>query len=100
MGNTLHTVDQQVSYIATGSTWIESKAIQQLQTTASLPGMVSVVGMPDLHPGRGYPIGAAFFSTKRFYPALVGNDIGCGMVLFQTDIKNRKLTSISSKTTF
>ncbi|WP_369309078.1 RNA ligase RtcB family protein [Providencia rettgeri] len=91
MGNTLHTVDEQVSYIATESTWIESKAIQQLQTTANLPDMVSVVGMPDLHPGRGYPIGAAFFSTKRFYPALVGNDIGCGMSLFQTDIKQSKV---------
>ncbi|MEY0541945.1 RNA ligase RtcB family protein [Providencia rettgeri] len=91
MGNTLHTVDQQFSYIATESTWIESKAIQQLQTTANLPNMVSVVGMPDLHPGRGYPIGAAFFSTKRFYPALVGNDIGCGMALFQTDIKKSKV---------
>ncbi|XNM53276.1 RtcB family protein [Escherichia coli] len=41
--------------------------------------MQRVVGMPDLHPGRGYPIGAAFFSVGRFYPALVGNDIGCAM---------------------
>ena len=31
-------------------------------------------------------MGAAFFSTGRFYPALVGNDIGCGMALWQTDI--------------
>lgn len=91
MGNTLHSVGEHVSFIATESTWIESKAIQQLQTTANLPNMVSVVGMPDLHPGRGYPIGAAFFSAKRFYPALVGNDIGCGMSLFQTDIKRAKV---------
>ena len=48
--------------------------------------MQRVVGLPDLHPGRGYPVGAAFFSTGRFYPALVGNDIGCGMALWQTDI--------------
>ncbi|MGQ7115396.1 hypothetical protein ACUOFC_60460, partial [Escherichia sp. TWPC-MK] len=27
-------------------------------------------------------IGAAFFSVGRFYPALVGNDIGCGMAFF------------------
>lgn len=40
--------------------------------------------------GRGYPIGAAFFSAGRFYPALVGNDIGCGMALWQTDILARK----------
>ncbi|MEX9786251.1 RNA ligase RtcB family protein [Providencia manganoxydans] len=91
MGNTLHSVGDNVSYIATENTWIESKAIQQLQITANLPDMVAVVGMPDLHPGRGYPIGAAFFSTQRFYPALVGNDIGCGMSLFQTDIKIAKL---------
>lgn len=91
MGNTLHSVGEHIRYIATESTWIESKAIQQLQITANLPDMVSVVGMPDLHPGRGYPIGAAFFSAKRFYPALVGNDIGCGMSLFQTDIKRTKV---------
>lgn len=91
MGNTLHSVGEHIRYIATESTWIESKAIQQLQITANLPNMVSVVGMPDLHPGRGYPIGAAFFSAKRFYPALVGNDIGCGMSLFQTDIKRTKV---------
>ncbi|BBG60353.1 RNA ligase RtcB family protein [Providencia rustigianii] len=91
MGNTLHSVGEHIRYIATESTWIESKAIQQLQITANLPDMVSVVGMPDLHPGRSYPIGAAFFSAKRFYPALVGNDIGCGMSLFQTDIKRTKV---------
>ncbi len=26
----------------------------------------AVVGMPDLHPGRGYPIGAAFFLLVVF----------------------------------
>lgn len=91
MGNAIHSVSEHVSYIATENTWIESKAIQQLQITANLPNMVSVVGMPDLHPGRGYPIGAAFFSAQRFYPALVGNDIGCGMSLFQSNIKIAKL---------
>ncbi len=76
--------------IASDDLWIESLAIQQLHTTANLPNMQRVVGMPDLHPGRGYPIGAAFFSVGRFYPALVGNDIGCGMALWQTDILTRK----------
>lgn len=46
--------------------------------------------MPDLHPGRGYPVGAAFFSAGRLYPALIGNDIGCGMSLWQTDIHAAK----------
>nr|WP_314265097.1 RNA ligase RtcB family protein [uncultured Moellerella sp.] len=91
MGNYVHHLSDRVSYIASESTWIESSAIQQLQTTANLADMAYVVGMPDLHPGRGYPIGAAFFSVNRFYPALVGNDIGCGMTLFQTEIKSNKL---------
>ncbi|MES2819208.1 MAG: RNA ligase RtcB family protein [Pseudomonadota bacterium] len=77
--------------IAADDTWIEGKAIQQLETTARLPGMQRVAGMPDLHPGRGYPVGAAFFSVGRLYPALVGNDIGCGMALWRTDIDMAKL---------
>jgi release factor H-coupled RctB family protein len=47
--------------------------------------------MPDLHPGRGYPIGAAFFTLNKIYPALVGNDIGCGMSLWQTSAKVSKV---------
>jgi len=90
MGTYVHYLSDAVSYIASDDLWVESLATQQLHTTANLPGMHRVVGMPDLHPGRGYPIGAAFFSLGRFYPALVGNDIGCGMALWQTDILRRK----------
>lgn len=86
MGNFIRPLSECVSLIASDDTWIEGNAIQQLHTTATLPDMTYVAGMPDLHPGRGYPIGAAFFSVNRFYPALVGNDIGCGMSLWQTDI--------------
>ncbi len=80
-----------VSLIANADTWIEGLAIQQLETTARLPHMQAVAGMPDLHPGRGYPVGAAFFSCGHFYPALIGNDIGCGMALWQTDLRSHKL---------
>ncbi|HEY6095862.1 MAG TPA: RNA ligase RtcB family protein [Gallionellaceae bacterium] len=86
MGNYVHPSSERVSIIASDDTWIEGKAIQQLETTARLEGMHRVVGMPDLHPGRGYPVGAAFFAVGRIYPALVGNDIGCGMALWRTDI--------------
>ncbi|HCZ8412115.1 TPA: RNA ligase RtcB family protein [Proteus mirabilis] len=91
MDKCVHYLSDRVCYIASDKTWIESKAIQQLVTTAQLPEMAYVTGMPDLHPGRGYPIGAAFFSVNRFYPALVGNDIGCGMTLFQTEFNHSKL---------
>lgn len=90
MGNTFVSVSPRVSLIASEQTWIEGNAIQQLEITAKLPDMVRVVGMPDLHPGRGYPVGAAFFSQHRFYPALIGNDIGCGMSLWQTELAAMK----------
>ncbi len=91
MGNYLQHISDRVSIIASPRLWLEDAAIQQLTTTAALPGMQRVVGLPDLHPGRGYPVGAAFFSRGRFYPALVGNDIGCGMALWQTDLAASKV---------
>ena len=86
MGNFVQNISDRVSIIASDRLWLEDAAIQQTKTTAELPGMHRVVGLPDLHPGRGYPVGAAFFSVSRLYPALVGNYIGCGMALWQTDI--------------
>ncbi len=77
--------------IASDKNWIEGEALRQLEHSAGLPGMKLAVGLPDLHPGKGHPIGAAFFSTERFYPYLVGNDIGCGMSLWSTGLQVRKL---------
>lgn len=76
--------------IASKENWIESLAVEQLEKTAQLPGMLEAVGMPDLHPGKDAPIGAVFASEKLFYPHLVGNDIGCGMALWQTNLEKRK----------
>ena len=91
MGNHIQKLSDRVSFIASSDTWIEEKSIQQLEKTAELEGIIKAVGMPDLHPGRGYPIGAAFLSQHKIYPALVGNDIGCGMSLWGTGIQNRKV---------
>jgi release factor H-coupled RctB family protein len=91
MGNFVQTLSERACVVASDSTWMEDAATAQLITTSQLEGMQRVAGMPDLHPGRGYPVGAAFFSVKRFYPALVGNDIGCGMALWQTDLKARSI---------
>ncbi|WP_299193709.1 RNA ligase RtcB family protein [uncultured Erythrobacter sp.] len=76
--------------IASSESWIEQSAIDQLHQTAQLKGIEEAVGLPDLHAGRGIPIGAAFWSTTHAYPHLVGNDIGCGMSLWQTDIRARR----------
>lgn len=82
-----------VQVFANNRVWLEDAALQQLHTTARLPGMRAAVGLPDLHPGRGYPVGAAFFSVGHFYPALVGGDIGCGMALLETDLPAHKTSA-------
>ena len=91
MGNCVQTITKSVCLIASKKTWIEDLAIQQLTKTSELNGMQRVAGMPDLHPGRGYPIGAAFFTRDKIYPALVGNDIGCGMGFWQTSLAVSKV---------
>ena len=69
------------SLIADANVWMESEAVEQLARTASLPGCTRAVGMPDLHPGRGIPIGATFLFEGRVLPELVGGDAGCGVLL-------------------
>lgn len=86
MGNFVKQVSDRACLVSSDTTWMEDTAIAQLISTSQLEGMQRVAGMPDLHPGRGYPVGAAFFSTQMLYPALVGNDIGCGMALWQTGL--------------
>jgi release factor H-coupled RctB family protein len=82
----------QVRVFANDRVWIEDAAVQQLHTTARLPHMRAAVGLPDLHPGRGYPVGAAFFTVGHLYPALVGGDIGCGMALWRTGLRTHKVS--------
>ncbi|SNY57713.1 RNA ligase RtcB family protein [Paractinoplanes atraurantiacus] len=75
-----------VSVFASPSSWIESAAVDQCHQVAALDGMLHVAGMPDLHPGKGAPIGAAMLSTV-LYPFLVGSDIGCGIAVFPIRLK-------------
>jgi len=84
------TMSEKISLFTTPSTWIEGESIRQLERVAALPGMVQVAGFPDLHPGKGGPVGAAMLSEGVFYPYLVGSDVGCGMALFATDLTAAK----------
>ncbi len=70
MGNAIQDLAAGVTLCATTDTWIEGEAIRQLKQTATLPGMRHVAGMPDLHPGRGYPVGAAFFCGRIYLSRL------------------------------
>ncbi len=76
--------------VASDSSWIEGEATRQLQQTAQMEGMIAAVGLPDLHPGKGGPVGAAFLCRKVIYPHIVGSDVGCGMGFWQTSLKTRK----------
>ena len=71
-------------------TWLEGPAVEQFNRVMSFPGILQGAAFPDLHPGRGVPVGAAFLSRERIYPALIGNDIGCGMTLFSLGCSEHK----------
>src|SRR5213596_2823190 len=78
-----------VRLFASAQSWIEGEAVRQLYVTAKLDGVCHAVGFPDLHPGKGSPVGAAFVTEGLIYPHLIGGDIGCGMGLFKTDLVRR-----------
>ena len=73
-----------VKIFASPQSWIESDAVDQCRQVAAFAGMIHVAGMPDLHPGKGAPVGAAMTSSV-LYPHLVGSDIGCGIAVFAVD---------------
>ncbi len=75
-----------ISVFASSSSWIESESLAQCRQVAALDGMIHVAAMPDLHPGKGAPVGAAMASTV-LYPFLVGSDIGCGIAVFPITLK-------------
>ena len=79
-----------VRLFASAQSWTEGEAVRQLYATAKLDGVRLTVGFPDLHPGKGSPVGAAFVTEGLIYPHLIGGDIGCGMALFKTDLLRRK----------
>jgi release factor H-coupled RctB family protein len=83
------TAPPEVRVIASPKSWIEGEAVRQLYATAKFPGMKLAIGFPDLHPGKGTPVGAAFVTDEIIYPHIIGGDIGCGMALFKTDLLRR-----------
>ncbi len=67
--------------IANEDVWLEGDSIAQLEQVAKHPDCTQAVGMPDLHPGPGIPIGAAFAFANTVHPRLVGSDAGCGALV-------------------
>jgi release factor H-coupled RctB family protein len=75
-----------VTVFASPSSWIETPSLDQCHQVAALDGMLHVAGMPDLHPGKGAPIGTAMLSAV-LYPHLVGSDIGCGIAVYPVGLR-------------
>lgn len=65
-------------------------SVEQAINATTLPGVVgSVVVMPDMHQGYGFPIGgvaATDFSTGVISPGGIGYDINCGVRLLSSQI--------------
>ena len=74
----------------TSAAWIEGRAEEQLNQVAGWVGVRQLAAFPDLHPDKYGPVGCAVLAD-RIFPQLIGNDIGCGMALFQLDLPVRKL---------
>ncbi|MCX7749886.1 MAG: RNA ligase RtcB family protein [Clostridia bacterium] len=79
-----------ITIITSQKNWLEQDAVIQLKQIAALPGVVKTAGLPDLHPGKT-PVGAAIITEGLIYPHLIGNDIGCGMSYFMTEMERRKV---------
>jgi len=70
---------------------MDDKSLEQAVNAATLPGLVgTVVIMPDMHQGYGFPIGgvaATKFPQGVVSPGAIGYDINCGVRLLSSDIE-------------
>jgi tRNA-splicing ligase RtcB len=65
---------------------MEPEVLQQVRNVAQLPITEAVCLMPDGHWGMGGPVGGVIVTRHAIVPALVGVDIGCGMMAQPLDI--------------
>lgn len=66
----------------------DATAWQQISNLCSLPFVFRHLAlMPDLHGGKGMPIGTVLATKDVVIPNAVGVDIGCGMCAVKTNIK-------------
>ena len=81
-----------------GAEW---NSLDQVRNVAALPGIVKAsIGLSDIHPGYGFPIGGiGAFDRKEGVVAAggVGFDINCGVRLLSTPLDLRELRKNKSK---
>ena len=77
-----------IKIIKNNKLWMEDEAIHQLERISQFEDVLDIVGLPDLHPSK-VPVGATIKTSHTIYPLFVGNDVGCGMSLYDTNIKSK-----------
>lgn len=75
---------------------IEREALQQLQDIATLPEVVGLRVMPDVHYGKGATVGSVIAMRNALAPAAVGVDIGCGVIAQKTSLTVNDLGDLSA----
>ena len=71
---------------------VEESAMEQITNLTTLPFLFHHLAvMPDVHTGKGMPIGGVLACRDAVVPNAVGVDIGCGMCAVKT---NRKAATI------
>jgi tRNA-splicing ligase RtcB len=70
---------------------MDDKSLEQAVNAATLPGLVgTVLVMPDMHQGYGFPIGgvaATEYPSGVISPGAIGYDINCGVRLLASNIE-------------
>ena len=74
-----------------GEVPIDEKTIHQAKTYCSMPFVTHASLMPDAHYGKGSTVGSVVATQKVIIPAMVGVDIGCGMMAVKTSLKSEDL---------
>jgi tRNA-splicing ligase RtcB len=72
---------------------LDTVAWKQAASFADLPFVHphGVALMPDVHPGKGVPVGCVLPTVGALVPAAVGVDIGCGMIAVRLDVLAHQL---------
>ena len=72
----------------------EDSAMEQITNLTTLPFLFHHLAiMPDVHTGKGMPIGGVLACTDAVIPNAVGVDIGCGMCAVKTNWKVADITT-------
>jgi tRNA-splicing ligase RtcB len=69
-------------------------SLEQLLNVTTLPGVVGVVGMPDMHEGYGFPVGGVAgtqLPDGAISPGGIGFDINCGVRLLTSRLSHQSV---------